>query len=135
MRKAIIDQIMLWIVTFVSFVTLFFIVIDYYIVLKVKDRSAAIANYGVRMKALGREESIIVEALNNVKSDYFSTIYEDNITCEALDTELYQVIFTTNISIKDNVFLSNDEKIYAVATAFNEENATDQNCTLNLSTP
>ena len=135
MRKAIIDQIMLWIVIFVSFATTLFIVIDYYVVLKVKDRSDALANYGVRMKALGKEHDEIITGLNNIKSNYFDDLTENDLSCEELDTNRYQVIFTTNISIGTNMFLSDNEKIYALATAFNEYNSTDQNCTLDLSTP
>ena len=59
-KKAVIDQMLLWIVLFVAFVTIFLLVIDYYMVLKTKDRADSIVNYGVRMKALGRDDVDIV---------------------------------------------------------------------------
>ncbi|MCK5110296.1 MAG: hypothetical protein KAQ94_02160 [Arcobacteraceae bacterium] len=133
MRKAVIDQILLWIVLFVSFVTIFYFVIDYYNIIKAKDKCDALANYGVRMKALGKSDSDIVIGLNSLKGSYFATIYDANLTCTALATEQYQVIFTTNITFK-NQFLEDGEKIYSIATAFNEVSSTDQNCTLDLST-
>ncbi len=131
MKKAIIDQIMLWLVIFVSFVTLFFLVVDYYIIMKTKDRSDAVSGYGARMIALGKEHSDIISGLNNVKGEYFDTIVEDDLTCEVLTTTQYQVIFTTNITF-DNRFLDAGEKIYSTSTAFNEISSVDQNCSLNL---
>ena len=132
MRKAVIDQIILWIVLFVSFISIFFITIDYSMVIKIKDKSDALSSYGARTKALGEDDSDIIQGLNNVKGDFFDTISDENLTCEELATSNYQVIFTTNISF-NNRFLSDGKKIYSTSSAFNEINSTDQNCSLNLS--
>ena len=131
MRKAVIDQMLLWIVMFIGFVTLLFVVIDYYSVIKAKDKSDALSNYGARMKALGKTDSEIVDGLNALKGSYFATIDEANLTCTELVTEKYQVVFTTNITFS-NRFLADGEKIYSISSAFNEVGAKDQNCTLNL---
>ncbi len=132
MRSAVIDKMLLWIVIFISFATIFFLVIDYYMIVKVKDRCDALSSYGARMKALGRDTTSIVSGLNGIKGDYFNTIYDANLTCTPLTTEQYQVIFITNITFK-NRFLNDGEKIYSKSASFNEISAIDQNCSLNLS--
>jgi hypothetical protein len=134
MKQAIVDQIILWIILFVSFVTIFYLVIDYYMVIKTKDQSDLLSNYGARMKALGKDDATVVAGLNTLKGDYFQTIQEANLSCVNLATERYQIIFTTNIHLK-NSFLNENDKIYSRSSAFNEINATDINCSLNLSTP
>lgn len=134
MRNGVIDQILLWIVLFISFVTIFLMVIDYYIVIKIKDKCESLSNYGSRMKALGKDAAEIVSGLNIVKGDYFSTILESNLTCTPTGTSNYIVSFSTNIFIS-NKFLSSNEKIYTHAATYNEVNAIDINCSLNLSTP
>ena len=131
-KKAVIDQILLWIVLFTSFVTIFLMVIDYYQVIKAKDKSDSLSSYGSRMQALGKDTDEIITGLNNIKGTYFSIIYDDNLTCNTLSTSRYQVIFNTNITFK-NMFLSDGETIGSTSVAFNEINSTDQNCTLNLS--
>jgi len=132
MKTAVIDKILLWIVIFVAFYSIFFIIIDYYKIIKVKDRCDALANYGSRMKALGKNDSTIISGLNNIKNGYFDTIYDENMTCTTLVTTNYQVIFTTNITFK-NRFLNDGEYIYAKSASFNEIDSFDQNCSLNLS--
>lgn len=132
MRTAVIDKILLWIIIFVAFYSIFFIVIDYYKIVKVKDRCDSLANYGSRMKALGRDNPSIVVGLNNIKSGYFDTIYDANMTCTTLPTTNYQVIFTTKITFK-NRFLNDGEKLYSKSASFNEVSSSDQNCSLNLS--
>ena len=134
MRAAVIDKMLLWIVIFISFVSIFFIVIDYYKVVKVKDRCDALSSYGSRMKALGKDTTSIVSGLNGIKGNYFDTIYDANLTCAALATEQYQVIFTTNI-IFENRFLDDGEILYSKSASFNEISSIDQNCSLNLSIP
>ncbi len=131
MKRAIIDQIMLWIVIFVAFVIMFFMVIDYYMVMKTKERTDALANYSVRMKALGRDDANITEGLNRLKSSYFDTVVEDDLTCNDLGTESYKVVMKTNIFI-NNHFISENKKIYSYASAFNEYSSLDINCSLNL---
>ena len=133
-KKGIVDQIILWIVLFVSFVTIFLLVIDYYTVIKVKDKCNALANYSVRMKALGKDTATIVAGLNSIKTDFFDTIVEADLTCTQPGTNDYKVILTTNITFT-NKFLSEGEKIYSKATAFNEVDSTDTECSLNLRTP
>lgn len=131
MKKAVIDQMMLWMIIFISFVTMLFMVMDYYVVIKTKDTSDLLSNYGARMKALGKNDDIIVDGLNTIKSDYFATVNSGDLLCDTSDTGGYKIKLTANISIV-NRFLSADEKIYSYSSAFNEVNSDDISCTLNL---
>ena len=131
-KNGVIDQIMLWIVLFVAFITMFFMVIDYYMVMKTKDRCDALANYGVRMKALGKDESYITDGLNKIKNSYFEEIESDDIVCNEDDTQNdYQTIFTIETTFS-NMFLSDSEKIVSKSSAFNEVNASHIDCSLTL---
>ena len=69
MKKAVIDQIMLWIVLFTIFVGFLFFIIDYSNVMKVKDNTDAIADYIGRMVALNKNEADIIEGINKVKDE------------------------------------------------------------------
>jgi len=130
MKKAVVDQFLLWIVLFIAFVTIFFLVIDYYIILKTKDRCDMLASYGARMKALGKDDTFIVEGLNNLKTEQFQTITEENFTCEDLETLQYQVVFKTVISLQSKFF--GVQNIVSTTSTFNEISSTDKNCTVNL---
>ena len=134
MRKAVIDQMLLWIIIIISFFTILFLVIDYYMVLKTKDRTDSIVNYGVRMKALGRDDVDIVSGINNIKSSFFDTVVIDDFNCvDDNETTGYQVTFTTSVTF-NNMFLSVDKKINNKASAFNEVNSHNIDCNLTLRT-
>ncbi|MEA3228026.1 MAG: hypothetical protein U9P38_03020 [Campylobacterota bacterium] len=132
MRDAIIDQMLLWIVLFIGFVGIFLMVIDYYLVLKTKDRCDTFANYGVRMKALGRDEATIVTGLNNIKNSYFQTITVDDLSCVEDSSSLdYRIVFQTETTF-DNLFLSQGEMLRAKTASFNEVNSSNIECNLIL---
>lgn len=133
MRNAVVDQILLWIVLFITFVTLFFTVIDYYIVMKTKERVDSLSSYGARMEALGRDESTIVEGLNNIIGSTFVTVTQDDLNCTDLGTTNYQVVFTVRVGIK-NRFISADKKLISISSFFNEVNSSDYSCILDLNT-
>jgi hypothetical protein len=130
MKKAVVDQFLLWVVLFIAFITIFFLVIDYYIILKTKDRCDMLANYGARMKALGKDNAFIISGLNNLKTDQFQTITEDHLDCEDLETTQYQVVFNTAISLKSKFF--GIQNIVSTTSTFNETSSIDRRCTLNL---
>jgi hypothetical protein len=130
-KKGIIDQIMLWLVIFISFVIIFVMVTDYYVVVKFKDRTDTMANYGVRMKALGREDTNITVGLNNLKSDSIDDIVEDDLICTEDDTlENYQVKFSINLDINTTTF--KNKSIHSYTSAFNEVNKSSIDCNLTL---
>jgi hypothetical protein len=130
-KKAIIDQIMLWLVIFVSFVIILFMVIDYYVVVKFKDRCDTMANYAVRMKALGRDDENITAGLNNLKSDSIDEIVEDDlISIESNTAENYQVKFSVNLDINTTTF--KNKSIHSYTSAFNEVDSSSIDCNLTL---
>lgn len=133
MKKAVVDQIALWLIIFLSFVTLMFLIVDYYTFIKAKDKTDTLTTFGVRMVALNKSTTDIVSNLNDLKGDYFQTIYEDNLTCVDLGTQNYKVILRSNITLKTNRITGNNETLYSTAVAFNETNPSDINCSLNLS--
>ena len=134
LKKGVVDQILLWMVMFISFITILFLVLDYYKVIKTKDRVDTVTNYGVRMKALGKEDDDIVSGINNIKSDFFDTVAVGDLSCNDDDTTTgYQVTFTANITY-NNMFLSEFESINSKASAFNEVSNHNIECTLILRT-
>ncbi len=74
MKKAVADQIILWIVLFTVFVSFLFFIIDYSNAIKVKDNTDAIADYIARMAALDKPEDDIVIGVNQIKDDYISNV-------------------------------------------------------------
>jgi len=129
-KKAIIDQIMLWLVIFVSFVILFFFLVDYYVVIKAKDNCDIMANYGVRMKALGRDDSNITAGLNNLKLKYFEDIQEDDLQCSDNDDGNYTVKFNIYADINTTTFTN--KTVHSYAAAFNEASSSSIDCNLTL---
>jgi len=126
------EQMLLWIIIFISFVGMFLMVIDYYMVLKTKDRCDTFANYGVRMKSLGKDDSSIVDGLNTIKNSYFENILIDDLNCVEDNSNLeYQVVFNVQTTFQ-NMFLSNGELIVAKTAAFNEINNLNISCNLLL---
>ena len=132
MKKGVIDQILILLLSFTTFATLFYMVINYYLAVKVIDVSETLSNYGVRIKALGEENSVVIEKLNNIKGQYFKKITEDDLNCtEDEDNNTYQVIFYTTLSGFKNQFLSS-ERIYVKTATFNEVDSSTIKCYLTL---
>lgn len=133
MKKAVIDQILLWIVLFISFVGFLFFTIEYSNAIKVKDNSDAIAEYTAKMVSLGNSNADIVSGLNNIKDDYFKNILEDDLVCnEDLFTSNHQVIINI-YSTLDNGFLSlGNNNIHAKTVIFNEISEYKKECSLTL---
>ncbi len=129
-KKAVIDQIMLWLVIFVSFVIMLFLVIDYYVVVKVKDRCDTIANYAVRMKALGRDDENITLGINNLMINKFDDIKTDDILCSETNDEEYKVKFKIIADVVTTTF--SDKTVYSYSSAFNEVNNLSIDCNVTL---
>jgi len=131
MRKAVVDKILLFLVLFLAFASIFFMVIDYYVILKVKDNSDTLTNYAVRMKALGKEESDIITKLNEF--GFFSEIKDIDLNCIEQENGKYIVVFSSSTTVNNNRFFSSSDEIFSRAASFNEVNSSDINCTLSLS--
>ncbi len=133
MKKAVIDQIMLWMFIFVSFVIIFFMVIDYYSVLKTKDRCDTMSSYAVRMIALGKNISDITDELNKRISSSMVPIISSDIVCiEDSSVSTYQVVFHINMEINTTTF--KDKSINSYSSAFNESNSSSVDCNLTINT-
>jgi hypothetical protein len=131
MKKAIVDQVLLWIVIFISFITIFFFIVDYYSVVKLKDKSDLLVQYSVRMIALNKTTDEVVTGLNSIKSDYLNTISSEDLVCSIITNGEYKVKVTSWIDI-DNIILE-DVNMSASASSFNEASSSNISCTLNLS--
>lgn len=135
-KKAVVDQILLWMTLIVGFVTLFFMVIDYAAIARVKANTDLLAQYGVRMIALGRDDADIASSMNNMKVDYFADIAGTDIVCsETVATtgvNEYQVVLTVTATYTNTRVITYNDTIQSKIAAFNETNSNFINCTLAL---
>jgi Flp pilus assembly protein TadG len=131
--KAAMDQVLVWLILFVIFVTIFVFVIEYAVVLRVKDNVDAIADYGAKMLAVDADSDTIAAGMNNLKVKEVATISGTDIVCTTDDTqEDYQVIFTVT-AIYQSRFTNNLSQKKVV---FHQSGALDskyqKTCTLTL---
>ena len=133
MKKAVIDQIILWIVLFVIFVGFLFFVIDYSNAIKVKDNSDAIADYVARMVALNKTDADIVTGANKIKDSYFATIQDGDLVCTS-DTSIanHQVIMNVYTTLVNDFLPVGNNNIHAKTIVFNESSEFQKECSLTL---
>lgn len=135
MKPAVLDQMVLWMVLFISFVILLFIVIDYSAIIRMKNNTDVLAHYGSRMIALGNTEADVATKLNNIKIDYFATIAGADINCNTANAaadEEYQVVFTVTSTYTDAKVLTFTDTITSKVATFNEKSSDYITCTLAL---
>lgn len=130
MKKAVIDQIILWMMMFIVFATFLFFVIEYSNAIKVKDNTDAIADYAARMVALGKTEAEIIEGINtNIKDDYFANI--SAITCaDDTSTSNFQVIVNVKTTMSNDFLTSND--VASRTVVFNETSEFKRECDITI---
>ena len=133
LKKAVVDQILLWTVLFVGFVTLLFITIDYSSILRLNNNNDALAQQGARMIALGLENDEVATSLNNLRNDYYAVITEADINCVEVTDTSYQVIFNVISTYEDAKVLTFENNINASSSSFNETSSNEITCTLTLS--
>ncbi len=134
MVPAIIEQIMMWMIIFVSFVTLLFLVIDYSLVMRIKGNMDLLSEYGARMVSLGNKtDDEIATRLNTMKNDYFADISGNNIACTTDENAgTYQVIFNLNGSYVDTNILEPQNNMTSKRVVFNESSSGEIVCNLTL---
>ena len=132
MKKAVVDQILLWTVIFVSFVTILFLVIDYSMIMRVKGNADLMSQYSARMIAIGKTNDEIATQLNSMKLDYFATVAGTDISCTSSALGSYKVIFTVNGLYTDTHILNNRSTISSRSAVFNELSTDEIECTLTL---
>jgi Flp pilus assembly protein TadG len=134
MKKAIIDQIILWIMLFIAFVTFLFFIIDYSNALKVKDNTDAITDYIARMVALGKPQSDIVSGANIIKDDYFANILDDELVCSSDSTiSNHQVIVNVYVTLKNGFLPIGNNNVHSKTVVFNESSEFQKECSVTLS--
>lgn len=134
MKKAIVDQIILWIVLLTIFATFLFFIIDYSNAIKVKDNTDAIADYIGRMVALDKDENDIITGVNGVKDDYFALIQAADLICITDNTiSNHQVIINVYSSIVNSFLPVVENNIHSKTVVFNESSEFQKECSLTLS--
>jgi hypothetical protein len=134
MKKAAIDQIILWIVLLTIFATFLFFVIDYSNAIKVKDNADAIGDYTARMVALDKTESDIVDGINGIKDDYFAIIQDGDLVCN-IDSSIsnHQVIINIYTTLVNGFLALGSNNIHSKTVVFNESSEFQKECSLTLS--
>ena len=132
MKTAIVDQILLWVVLLVGFVTLLFITVDYSAVMRLKNNNDTLAQQGARLIALGKTNDEVAESLNNIKNVFYADNSGGDITCVEVTATSYQVIFNVISTYDDAKILTISDSIYAKVAVFNESNSNEITCTLTM---
>ena len=66
-KPAYIENIILWMVMFIGFATMFFFVIDYATIIRTKDNIDALSDYGANVIAVQGVGTDMIAELNNTK--------------------------------------------------------------------
>lgn len=133
MKKAVVDQIILWIVLFTIFVSFLFFVIEYSNAIKVKDSTDAVADYIARMVALDKPTTDIVAGANKVKDDYFATIQDGDLTCITDNSQSnYQVVMNVFTTLNNGFLSLGGQNVHSKTVVFNESSEFQKECSLTL---
>ena len=134
MKKAVVDQIILWIVLFTIFVSFLFFVIDYSNAVKVKENSDAIATYIARMVSLNKSEDEIISGANKIKDNYFAPIKTGDLVCVIDNTASnYQVISNVYTTIINGFIKIGTNNVHSKIVVYNESSDLQKECSLTLS--
>ena len=132
MRPAYIENILLWMVMFIGFVTLLFFVIDYATIIRVKDNMDALSDYGASRIAIQGTGTDMITELNDIRIGTIGNIKSSNLVCNSTaDTPpTFQVIFITETT--DNSIKFYTGKITSKRVVFNEVNSETVSCKLTV---
>lgn len=144
MKKAYIENILIWVTIFCTFVLLFFFVIKFATIIRIKDNLDAMSDYIANKAAVtagigdttinGADITKIVAVLNNMKVSAIAQITDANLSCAdaGTNTHSYQINSTVTtgtavtIGFYTNTFTSN-------RVVYNEMTDDDIDCTLTIS--
>lgn len=132
MKSAYIENIILWMVMFVGFATLFFFVLDYAKIIRVKDKMDALSDYTAsRISKEGTSINIITE-LNGIRGNKINSISAGDLVCNSVtnvpvDFKVIIITETTNTSL---AFYTN--KLTNRKVVYNEVNSDTVTCTLSV---
>lgn len=134
MKKAFVEQIILWIMLFICFVTFLFFVIDYSNAIKVKDNTDAIADYVARMVALGNSAADTIDGANGIKDDYFASMVESDLVCvDDTTVSNHKVIVNVYTTLTNGFLPTGNSNVHSRTVVFNEKSEIETECTLTLS--
>ncbi len=128
-KPAFVENIILWIVMFISFITLFFFVLEYSNILKTHHQLSLMSDFGAKMTSRDINDIQIIEGLNRLRTQNISTITNDNLICTSHNIQNHQVIFNVSLNYRSSFFNKN---ILARTVVFNETNNSQIDCTLTL---
>ena len=131
-KPAYIENIILWMVMFIGFATMFFFVIDYATIIRTKDNIDALSDYGANVIAVQGVGTDMIAELNNTKISKIKTINASDLVCDSVADvpPTYQVIFITETS-NDSIEFYND-KLTSKRVVFNEVNTETVTCKLTV---
>ncbi|RXI43576.1 hypothetical protein CRU99_07025 [Malaciobacter mytili] len=128
-KPAFVENIILWIVMFIGFITLFFFVLEYSNILKTHHQLSLMSDFGAKMTSRNINDIQIIEGLNRLRTQNISTITNDNLICTSHNIQNHQVIFNVSLNYRSSFFNKN---ILARTVVFNETNNSQIDCTLTL---
>ncbi|WP_321469038.1 hypothetical protein [Halarcobacter sp.] len=136
LKKAYIENILLWMVMFIGFVTFFFFVINYAKVARVKDNMDAISDYGARLISTNGTGAITISSfitrVNNMSVKGIDPVATADLICNEDNTIVppeYQVIFSTQLAGGVSFY---DKQIVSRRVVFNENGSETVTCTLTI---
>lgn len=138
MKNAYVENILLWIVMFIGFVTFFFFVLNYAKVVRVKDNMDSFSDYGARIISISGTDSTaisnLVTRLNAMSINGMATITTADLSCTSVDDmpPRYQVIFTTQTSNTTNIAAFYSNQLVSRRAVFNESGSSTVSCTLTV---
>ncbi len=128
-RRGFIDQFLAFMVIFVAFVSMLFLIIGYANISKIQNNLDTMAAIVARMISTGKTTSQIVDKINSFKLPYYAPIAaaDINTTCSGSSNK---IVFS--ISAKYDPPILGAFTISSVSSAYNEQNSSDCNVSVNL---
>ncbi len=132
-KDAVVEQIVLWIVIFMSFVTVLFFVIDYSNAIKANENAESLSQYASRMIALNKDIDDVITGMNNIKGNHVESIQADDLSCVEDSSISNRQVIVNIYATLDNNFLSEGNNIHSKTVVFNESSEFQKECSLTLS--
>lgn len=130
MKEAYVENVIIWLVIFVGFATMFFFTLNYASILRVKDNMDSISDYGANMIALNGVGADIVENINDIGLPVINDISADDIDCVSEVDNSHQIVFITETSNDSYKFF--DGQLSTKRVIFNQVNSNKITCTLTV---
>ena len=134
MKKAYIEQILMWLVIFTAFVWVFIFIIDYGSILRIKDNLDDISEYASYSKAKGLSDTVIISGMNKLARG-IEPIISSNYNCvDSTTVTDHQVTFniTSSNQFKGNILHKNGITIQSSKTKFSHVEELNSTCTLSV---